>query len=117
MAVAFRPRLLWITRSAPYCYRDAKSFEHEGLRTLAVPVSRVAAIKVTPIKPADVIIFTSAHAVHSDPQDRQAKDLPVFTLGDYAQEAALIRGYRNSRTARDPVGLRELIASTLPPSL
>jgi len=114
VAVTFQPKLLWITRSAPYCYRDAKGFQHEGLRTLAVPVSRVTASVVTPPKPADAIIFTSAHAVHNRPRNR-AHDLPVFTLGDYAEEAALIRGYRNSRTARDPVRLRELIASTVRP--
>ena len=84
------------------------------MRTLAFPVSRVTAIIGTPPKLADAIIFTSAHAVHNHPQDQQAQDCTVFTLGDYAQEAALIRGYRNSRTARDLVRLRELIASTVP---
>lgn len=114
MAVAFQPKLLWITRSAPYCYRDAKSFQHEGLRTLAIPVSRVSAIIATPPKPADAIIFTSAHAVHNHPLD-QPQDLPTFTFGDYAEEAALIRGYGNSQTARDLERMKKLIQSTVLP--
>jgi uroporphyrinogen-III synthase len=74
----------------------------------------VTAIGVPSPKPADAIIFTSAHAVHNHPRD-QRKDLPAFTLGDYAQEGALVRGYRNSRTARDLVRLKELIVSAVRP--
>ena len=114
VAVTFRSKILWITRSAPYCHRDSRSFANEGLRPIAVPVSRIAAIDVEPSPAADAIIFTSAHAVHSHPDDRRALGIPVFTIGHYAREAAHAAGYRLVRIALDAAELEDLVASTVP---
>jgi uroporphyrinogen-III synthase len=114
VAVTFRTKILWITRSAPYCHRDARSFAHEGLRTIAVSVSHVIPIDVPPPESADAIIFTSAHAVHAHPDERRARNLPVFVLGHYAHEAALAAGYRLARSSVEPAGLKDLVASTVP---
>ena len=114
VAVTFRSKILWITRSAPYCHRNSRSFANEGLRPIAVPVSRIAAIDVEPSPAADAIIFTSAHAVHSHPDDRRALGIPVFTLGHYAREAAQAAGYRLVRIALDAAELEDLVASTVP---
>jgi len=114
VTVLFSPRLIWITRSEPYCHRDSRAFRNHGLRTLAFPVSHVWPIRALPAPPTDAVIFASAHAVHHHSRERRLQCLPVFTLGDYTEEAALAAGYEHLRTARDLDGLKALIRSTIP---
>ena len=117
MTALYRPKVLWITRSAPFGLAIARQYGREGLPALAVPVLQVIPLAVSrPDGVPDAILFTSAQGVRHHPYDPRWRDVTVLTVGDGTAEQALAKGYSDVRSAAGDVeDLKSLIAETVAP--
>ena len=116
MTVLYRPKMLWITRSAPFGLASARQCGSEGIPALAVPVLQIRPLAVSrPEEVPDAILFTSAQGVRLHPFDPRWKDVAVLTVGDATAEQATAKGYSDVRSAAgDVLDLKALTAATLP---
>lgn len=116
MTVAFRRKLIWVTRTSPYATRSAQRLTHLGFRALALPVLQVRSVDWRRLDhQPNAIVFTSAHGVRLHRRKQDWSELPVFAVGDHTAREASAIGYRNVRSAvGDVEALKKLIATTLP---
>jgi uroporphyrinogen-III synthase len=116
MAIVYRPRPIWITRSAPFGSRIARECRSEGLPALAVPVLQIHPLSAPPSgRNPDAILFTSAQGVRLHHYRSRWKDVPVLAVGDRTAEEALGTGYADVRSAAGNVeDLKALIAASVP---
>lgn len=116
MTVAFRRKLIWVTRTSPYGVRSAERLTRLGFRALALPVLQVRSVDWHRLDhQPDAIVFTSAHGVRLHHRQQAWSEMPVFAVGDHTAREASRIGYRNVRSAvGDVEALKKLIATTLP---
>jgi uroporphyrinogen-III synthase len=116
MSVAYRPKVIWITRSQPFGLKIARLCGSEGVPALSVPVLQVIPLAVSrPDQAPDAILFTSAHGVRNHPYNPQWKEVPVLAVGDGTAEQALAKGYATVHSASGDVeDLKKLVRKQLP---
>jgi uroporphyrinogen-III synthase len=107
-----------VTRALPEAERTAERIRTRGHEAIVAPLLTIVPCGYdTNIEGAQALLFTSIKGVRAFPHSRNARDVPVLTVGDATAEAARATGFTNVRSADgDATELVALAKATLQPA-